>query len=121
MPWQHGLCMHSNPIPAHRSSTHRKRRNTPRNFRTFAPLKAWFVFLTATIALVNSALGQLESRPAAEWIKTLDSSNRVARLKIDETIAKLKIKPGEVIADVGAGSGVFCPPLARAVLPAGKV
>ena len=64
---------------------------------------------------------QLASRPAKDWIKTLDSSNRVARLKIDQTIAKLKIKPADVIADIGAGSGVFCGPLARAASPGGKV
>jgi ubiquinone/menaquinone biosynthesis C-methylase UbiE len=64
---------------------------------------------------------QLAAKSADAWIKTLDSSNRVARLKIDETIARLKIKPGEVIADIGAGSGVFCGPLAKAASPGGKV
>jgi arsenite methyltransferase len=51
----------------------------------------------------------------------LESTNRIARLKIDETIAKLKIKPGEVIVDIGAGSGLFSPPLAKAAAPSGKV
>ena len=67
------------------------------------------------------AAAQLAAKPADQWIKTLDSSNRVARLKIDETVAKLNIKAGEVVADIGAGSGLFSFPLAKAVLPGGKV
>jgi ubiquinone/menaquinone biosynthesis C-methylase UbiE len=64
---------------------------------------------------------QLASRPAQEWIKTLDSSNRVEHLKINETIARLRIHPGDMIADIGAGSGSFSLPLARAVSPGGTV
>jgi ubiquinone/menaquinone biosynthesis C-methylase UbiE len=64
---------------------------------------------------------QLGSRPAEAWITTLESSNRVGRLKIDETVAKLDLNPGDQIADIGAGSGLFCPPLAKAVSPGGKV
>jgi ubiquinone/menaquinone biosynthesis C-methylase UbiE len=64
---------------------------------------------------------QLGARPAEAWIKTLESSNRVEKLKVDETVAKLNLKPGDRIADVGAGSGIFCPSLAKAVTPGGKV
>ncbi len=79
--------------------------------------------LTAVIVIAVSqpANAQLASKSAEAWIKTLDSSNRIARLKISETIAKLKIKPGDVVSDIGAGSGIFCPPLAKAVSPTGKV
>ena len=73
------------------------------------------------LGLSQPCIAQLASRPAKDWIKTLESSNRVGRLKIEETITKLKIKPGDVIADVGAGSGVFSAPLARAAAPGGKV
>jgi ubiquinone/menaquinone biosynthesis C-methylase UbiE len=58
---------------------------------------------------------QLGGRPAEEWIKTLESPNRIQGLKIDETVQRLKLKPGEVVADLGAGSGLFEPPLAAAV------
>ncbi len=77
--------------------------------------------LTVMLGLSASVTAQLASRPADEWIKTLDSSNRVARLKVDESIAKLKLKPGDVVADIGAGSGIFSVPMAKAVAPAGKV
>ena len=71
--------------------------------------------------MANAANAQLAAKTAEEWIKTLDSSNRVDQLKIDATIAALNIKPGSVIADIGAGSGVFSFPLARATGTAGMV
>lgn len=64
---------------------------------------------------------QLENRPAAEWIRTLERPERIAGLKIDEILARLNLKPGMVIADIGSGSGVFSRPMAKAVAPGGKV
>jgi ubiquinone/menaquinone biosynthesis C-methylase UbiE len=64
---------------------------------------------------------QLASRPAEAWIKTLESPHRVEQLKINETIAALDLKSGDHVADIGAGSGLFCPPLAKAVAPDGRV
>jgi ubiquinone/menaquinone biosynthesis C-methylase UbiE len=63
---------------------------------------------------------QLASRPAAEWTKTLESPERVAGLRTDEVIGRLNLKPGDVVADLGAGTGLFSLPLARAV-PSGRV
>jgi arsenite methyltransferase len=82
---------------------------------------AYLLTFAVTVGLPQPGTAQLASKPAQEWIKTLDSSNRVERLKIDETIAKLRIKPGEVIADIGAGSGLYCLPLAMAAAPGGLV
>jgi ubiquinone/menaquinone biosynthesis C-methylase UbiE len=70
--------------------------------------------------LSGVAARQLASRPAEEWIKTLEAPARVAGLKVDEVIARLRLKPRDVVADLGAGSGLFAFPLARAV-PAGRV
>jgi len=67
------------------------------------------------------AAGQLGSRPAEEWIKTLDGSVRVAAMKIDEVVAALKLQPGQTVADIGAGSGLLAAPLAKAVGPRGRV
>ncbi len=69
----------------------------------------------------TSVQAQLGSRPAEAWIQTLESPNRVAGLKIDETIARLKIKSGDRIADIGAGSGLFSSSLAKAASPGGRV
>lgn len=83
-----------------------------------------FVFLIAlccVASLARPASAQLASRSAEEWIATLESPQRIASLHIDETIAALKLKPGDIVADIGAGSGVFEAPLAHAVSPGGKV
>ena len=42
-------------------------------------------------------------------------------MKISEVVAALKLKPGMLVADIGAGAGVFSLPLARAVRPGGKL
>jgi ubiquinone/menaquinone biosynthesis C-methylase UbiE len=77
--------------------------------------------MAALLSLCARAAAQLGARSTEEWLKTLDSANRVARLKVDEAVAALKLHPGSVVADIGAGSGVFTLPLAKAVAGTGKV
>jgi ubiquinone/menaquinone biosynthesis C-methylase UbiE len=64
---------------------------------------------------------QLSSRPAADWIARLERPERIAGLKIDYIISKLELKPGQVVADIGAGPGVLSLPMAKTVAPNGKV
>lgn len=64
---------------------------------------------------------QLGSKPAKEWIESMERPERLAKLKTDEVMARLDLKPGDLVADVGAGSGVFSWPLAQAVAPGGTV
>ena len=64
---------------------------------------------------------QLGTREASEWIKVLDRPSRVAEMKIEEVIPLLQLKPGNIIVDIGSGSGQFSIPLARAVAPGGKL
>lgn len=71
-------------------------------------------------ALGASVAAQLASRPADEWRKVLDSPERVAALRVDEVIARLKLKPTDLVADIGAGTGPFVAPFAKAV-PSGSV
>ncbi len=72
-------------------------------------------------AVIAAASPQLGSRPANEWNKTLDDPARVAALKIDEVVAAMKLQPGQTVADIGAGTGLFEVPLAKAVGPKGRV
>ncbi len=81
------------------------------------PLLTLAVGLLAAAGPVHAQLG---ARSTEEWLKTLDSQNRVARLKVEEAVSRLGLAPGAVVADIGAGSGVFTLPLARAV-PQGRV
>jgi ubiquinone/menaquinone biosynthesis C-methylase UbiE len=73
--------------------------------------------------LLSCAIGaaQLGTRPAEDWIKTLDSPERTASLKVPEVVAALNLRAGAVIADLGAGSGPFVPAFAKAVGPNGRV
>ncbi len=73
------------------------------------------------VGLVPIEARQLGGRAADEWIKTLDSPARIQNLKVNETVAKLGLKPGDTVADLGAGSGVFEGALANAVGPTGTV
>lgn len=85
-------------------------------------VNARLVLVAAMIGfLARPAAAQLASRPAEEWIKLLDAPTRVAGLQIEEVIGRLQLKPGDVVADLGAGTGVFSVPLARAVGASGKV
>src|SRR5215831_3155753 len=72
-------------------------------------------------ALISDARAQLAPRKADEWVNTLEGPQRVATQKIDQVLAKLNLKPGMIVADIGAGSGLFSRPLAKAVGTSGKV
>jgi ubiquinone/menaquinone biosynthesis C-methylase UbiE len=67
------------------------------------------------------AFAQLASRPAGEWKATLEAPARVAGLKIEEVVAALKLKGGDYVADLGAGTGLFEPQLAYAIGTRGRV
>ncbi|MGE0449360.1 MAG: class I SAM-dependent methyltransferase [Vicinamibacterales bacterium] len=73
----------------------------------------------AVLALAAPAGAQLASRAAEEWIKTLDSPNRISAMRVGEIIAALKIQKGSAIADIGAGSGALSGPLALETGPTG--
>lgn len=76
--------------------------------------------LGLALALAPAAHAQLGARTTEQWLKTLDSQNRVLKLKVDEAVAKLQLPADAVVADIGAGSGVFTLPLAKAA-PRGRV
>lgn len=58
---------------------------------------------------------------SATWIKRLERPERISGLKVNEVISCLKLKPGDVVADIGAGVGAFTLSFAKAVAPSGKV
>ena len=78
-------------------------------------------FAAALTFMPRTAIAQLGSRPAADWIARLERPERIKELRVDYIIEHLKLKPGMVAADLGAGAGVFAYPLARAVGAKGKV
>jgi ubiquinone/menaquinone biosynthesis C-methylase UbiE len=82
---------------------------------------------TLTIFVLSSALAlcagmttgsaQLQQRPAEQYLKAMDRPDR--ELKTAEVIAKLQLKPGNIVADVGSGAGSFSIPMAKAIAPNG--
>ena len=54
-----------------------------------------------------------------EWIRRLERPNRIPGLRLDDVIAALQLKPGDVVADIGAGTGAFTIAFAKAVAPSG--
>ena len=87
------------------------------SFRILVPLG-----LLAFVAHLTQLSGlQLGGRPAEEWALTLESGQRLERLEIEAVVSRIGLKPGELVADMGAGTGVFSVSLARAVGPTGTV
>lgn len=90
---------------------------------------AWAVFLTLFTALVcagqNTAPAQAPSRatstPYTGDLAIFESRGREKRLQIDRVMDLLRIAPGKVVADVGAGSGWFTVRAARRVGSTGTV
>jgi ubiquinone/menaquinone biosynthesis C-methylase UbiE len=58
------------------------------------------------------------SHTAADW---LDRPERVQEEQPDRALGVLGVRPGQVVADVGAGSGYYTVRLARRVAPGGTV
>lgn len=64
---------------------------------------------------------QLGSRPADQWALTLESGRRMESLEIQDVVSRIGLEPGDIVAEIGAGTGIFSVPLARAVGPDGLV
>lgn len=62
-----------------------------------------------------------EDRPLKDRVASMERPQRDEWMKPDEVVKALDLKNGEVVADIGAGSGYFSRRFARAVAPDGKV
>lgn len=73
--------------------------------------------LLATLLVLPLAVAQQGQphRNPQEYIKCLESAERVERLQVDRVIETLQVQRGQHIADLGSGSGLFTRPLAREV------
>jgi cyclopropane fatty-acyl-phospholipid synthase-like methyltransferase len=74
----------------------------------------------AQTATTPQEMHRLHADPAA-YIASLDDPARDAYQKPDEVLKALALRPGEVVADVGAGSGYFAVRFAGAVGESGRV
>jgi SAM-dependent methyltransferase len=55
------------------------------------------------------------------YVKMFEDPKRAEWQKPAEVVAALKLRPGQAVADIGAGSGYFAFPIAKALGPKGKV
>ncbi|GMW03084.1 MAG: hypothetical protein AMXMBFR84_42200 [Candidatus Hydrogenedentota bacterium] len=108
--------------------------------RTLQTTLAMFVFLGGGLALLTTAWADEVSESAhdhehahpetgrkpanvmsfqgAEW---LERPERIDEERPDEVIAAMNLKDGDIVADIGVGSGFFARRIARKVGPGGKV
>jgi arsenite methyltransferase len=97
--------------------------------RPSGPCKAAFAIplLLAALAAHPAEQAQHEMPPRTQdlplpdRIKWFELVERDSWQKPDEVVAALALKNGDVVADIGAGSGYFARRFARAVAPDGKV
>lgn len=54
------------------------------------------------------------------WAQVFESPERAKWQKPDQVVRALNLKPGQTVADIGAGTGYFTRRFARAVGPSGK-
>lgn len=95
---------------------------TNKSFAGFAMLLA----MTLGFALAASAQQTELPRPTQQVplqrrIADYESPNRDKIMKPTQVLRALALKNGDVVADIGAGSGYFSRKFARAVAPKGKV
>jgi len=81
-------------------------------------ISVW-VSCVGCVFTAGNAFAQLAQSPAEKYIETMNSLERGIEAKIPEVIAKLRLKPGDIVADIGSGSGTFSIPMAKAVAPNG--
>jgi arsenite methyltransferase len=70
---------------------------------------------------VSGVLLSAQQRDPKQYQQTLENPDRIAALQVERVVEALAIRPGMRIADLGAGSGIFTLPLARATGPTGRV
>jgi arsenite methyltransferase len=62
-----------------------------------------------------------QDRPLESRIESMERAQRDEWQKPDEVVKALDLKPRDIVADVGAGSGYFTRRIAKVVAPGGKV
>lgn len=84
------------------------------------------MFLVATAAAQGGAQSDINAPfvinpDVARWKKAFESEDREVYAKRNEILAATGARPGTVVADVGAGTGLFTLMFAKAVQPGGRV
>jgi arsenite methyltransferase len=74
----------------------------------------------AATALLLAFMGlAAQQRDPEEYARFLENRERVERMEVSRVVEALGLKPGQLVVDLGSGSGLFTRALARAVAPNG--
>ena len=68
------------------------------------------ILITLSVTAITAVLASTifkEKIKSMFYIDHMESDDRIKRMNIDQITAKLNIKKGDSIADIGAGSGLF--------------
>jgi cyclopropane fatty-acyl-phospholipid synthase-like methyltransferase len=87
--------------------------STRRHRKTRFELAA--VLGTLVLLMVVPGFAQEHHQSSRESILRLDSPERAERMQVSRVVGALRLTPGQKIADIGAGSGLFSRPIAQAV------
>jgi ubiquinone/menaquinone biosynthesis C-methylase UbiE len=74
--------------------------------------------LIPLLAVVSAGVTAQQRDPEA-YARTLEGAERVARMQVARVVETLGVKPGDRVADIGSGSGLFTRPIARVAGPKG--
>lgn len=88
-------------------------------------MKKLFLALTLTLTAWaqqgHHGKSHHEFKDVPRWVEAFEEKSRDAWQKPAEVVEYLGLQPGQVVADLGAASGYFSRPLAKAVGPTGWV
>jgi len=78
-----------------------------------------WIFWLGSLFFSGLAFPQLAQQPADKYIDAMNRLERGIDEKIPAVVQSLRLKPGEIVADIGSGSGSFSIPMAKAIAPNG--
>jgi arsenite methyltransferase len=77
--------------------------------------------IPCAFVLLLTAVAAAQQRDPKQYQQILENPDRLAALQVDRVVEALGLRPGMRVADLGAGTGVFTVPIAKAVGDEGKV
>jgi predicted methyltransferase len=95
---------------------------TVRRTRVFVALTA-LVAIGATLPALAGPRAERRPAPVMSWLGAdwLERADRDSEQRPDEVIRTMGLEDGDVVADLGCGTGYFARRMARAVAPGGRV
>jgi predicted RNA methylase len=77
--------------------------------------------ISCVLVLLLTAVGGAQQRDPKQYQQVLENPDRLAALQVPRVVEALGLRSGMRVADLGAGTGVFAVPIAKAVGDDGKV